>query len=85
MPVFFESAPQTKLEVNTPIQLPSGSSKVSVGKLRGVEGKVGLALLRIAEALDAAKLKILDEAAETMKPCWWPQEAPKERVFSGKG
>jgi len=85
MPVFFESVPQTRLEVNTSIQLPSGSSKVSIGKLRGVEGKVGLALLRITEALDAAKLKILDETAETTKPCWWPQEAPKERVFSGKG
>lgn len=85
MPVFFESVPQTILEVNTPIQLPSGASKVSVGKLRGVEGKVGLALLRITEALDAARLKILDETAETKKPCWWPQEAPKERVFSGKG
>lgn len=85
MPVFFESVPQTRLEVNTSIQLPSGSSKVSVGKLRGVEGKVGLALLRITEALDAAKLKILDETAETTRPCWWPQEAPKERVSSGKG
>jgi folate-binding protein YgfZ len=85
MPIVFESVPQTKLEVNTSIQLPSGSNKVSLGKLRGVEGKVGLALLRTAEALDASKLKILDETAETMKPRWWPQEAPKERVFSGKG
>ena len=85
MPVFFELVPQTKLEVNTSVQLPSGSSKFSLGKLRGVEGKVGLALLRIAEVLDAAKLQILDETAETMKPHWWPQEAPKERVFSGKG
>lgn len=85
MPVFFESVPQTKLEVNTSIQLPSGTSKVSVGKLRGVEGKVGLALLRITEVLEAGKLKILDETAETMRPFWWPQEAPKERAFSGKG
>jgi folate-binding protein YgfZ len=85
MPIFFESVPQTKLEVNTSIQLPNGSNKVSLGKLRGVEGKVGLALLRIAEALGASKLKILDETAETMKPCWWPQEAPKERGFSGRG
>jgi folate-binding protein YgfZ len=85
MPVFFESVPQTKLKVDTSIHLPSGCNKVSLGKLRGVEGRVGLALLRIAEVLSASKLKILDETAETMKPCWWPQEAPKERVFSGKG
>jgi hypothetical protein len=85
MPIIFESVPQTELEINTPIQSPSGSNKVSLGKLRGVEGNVGLALLRIAEALDASKLKILDMTAETMKPYWWPQEAPKERVFTGKG
>jgi hypothetical protein len=35
--------------------------------------------------LEAGKLKIVDETAETVKPFWWPQEAPKERAFSGKG
>lgn len=85
MPVIFESAPQTEFDVNTPIQVPSGSSKVSLGKLRGIEGSVGLALLRIAESLDIPKLKILDVTAKTMKPRWWPHEAPKERIFSGKG
>jgi folate-binding protein YgfZ len=84
MPIIFESLPQTELEINSPIHLPSGSNKVSLGKLRGVEGNVGLALLRIAEALDATKLKVLDVTAETMKPYWWPQEAPKERVLTGK-
>lgn len=85
MPIIFESVPQTELEKNTPIQLPNGCNKVSLGRLRGVEGNVGLALLRITEALDVSKLKISDMTAETMKPHWWPQEAPKERVFTGKG
>jgi folate-binding protein YgfZ len=85
MPIIFESPPQTGLEINTPIQSPSGCNKVALGKLRGVEGNVGLALLRISEALDVPKLKILDVTAKTMKPHWWPQEAPKERVFAGKG
>lgn len=85
MPIIFESAPQTEFDVNSPIQIPSGSSKVSLGKLRGIEGSVGLALLRIAESLDVPRLKILDVTAKTMKPRWWPQEAPKERIFSGKG
>lgn len=85
MPIIFERVPQTEFDVNTPIQVPSGSSKVSLGKLRGIEGSVGLALLRIAESLDVPRLKILDVTAKTMKPRWWPHEAPKERIFSGKG
>jgi hypothetical protein len=84
MPIIFESAPQTEFDVNAPIQVPSGSSKVSLGKLRGIEGSVGLALLRIAESLVVPRLKILDVTAKTIKPCWWPHEAPKERIFSGK-
>ncbi|XP_021939823.1 putative transferase CAF17 homolog, mitochondrial isoform X2 [Zootermopsis nevadensis] len=85
MPIIFESVPQTELEINTPIHVPSGCNKVSVGKLRGVEGNVGLALLRIAQALDASEFKILNVTAETTKPHWWPQEAPKDRIFTVKG
>jgi folate-binding protein YgfZ len=85
MPIIFESVPQTEFDINTPIQVPNASSNVSLGKLRGIEGDVGLALLRIAECLDVPRLKIQDVAAKTMKPCWWPQEAPKERTFSAKG
>lgn len=84
MPLFFHSVPQTELEMNAPIQPPSGVNKVSFGKLRGVEHDIGLALLRVNEALDVSELKISDVTAETRKPSWWPQEAPKERVFAGK-
>ncbi|XP_069671694.1 putative transferase CAF17 homolog, mitochondrial [Periplaneta americana] len=84
MPLFFHSVSQTELEMNASIQPLSGSNKVSLGKLRGVEHNIGLALLRVTEALDVSKLKISDVTAETRKPSWWPQEAPKERVFAGK-
>lgn len=76
MPVFFNE--DVKLsEQDTPI-LPSGSDK-SIGKLRGVEKSVGIALLRIQEALQAPELKINDKIIKTVRPFWWPTEAPKER------
>ena len=84
MPLVFESAPQNELKSDTSIQHPSGCNKSALGKLRGVEQNVGLALLRISEALDVSKLKISDIMAETMKPFWWPQEAPKDRASMGK-
>ncbi|KAJ9589937.1 hypothetical protein L9F63_016921, partial [Diploptera punctata] len=74
MPLIFEAPPESELKLDTPIQHPNGSNKTSLGKLRGVEKNVGLGLLRISQALDASKLKILDFKAETMKPSWWPQE-----------
>ncbi|XP_065221074.1 putative transferase CAF17 homolog, mitochondrial isoform X2 [Planococcus citri] len=54
-----------------------------VGKLRGILGNCGLALLRITESLqNATKLKISNVPALTYKPYWWPQEQPVEKDSS---
>lgn len=60
------------------------SDNVNLGKLRGIEGNVGLALLRIAKSLDLAQIKIGDGLAITRKPIWWPIEAPKEKIVIQK-
>lgn len=52
----------------------SNETKASVGKLRGVDGTTGLALLRIAPALAAQKLDVNGIASKTQKPEWWPKE-----------
>ncbi|XP_049785663.1 putative transferase CAF17 homolog, mitochondrial [Schistocerca cancellata] len=79
MPVFFRSKPEIEIPSDAPIQLLD-SSKKSVGKLRAVEGKVGLGLLRVTEAIAAKNITVMGIIGETCKPQWWPQEAPKDRL-----
>lgn len=79
MPVFFSSKPEAEIPADAPVHLVDSSRK-SVGKLRAVEGKVGLALLRVTEALAAKQLTVMGITGETCKPLWWPQEAPKDRL-----
>lgn len=55
-----------------------------VGKLRGVEGLVGIGLLRVAEVLSAKGLSLCSTNLKTRRPDWWPQEAPKEIESRGK-
>lgn len=52
---------------------------VTLGKLRGVEGKAGLAVLKIAQVLELKELEVGNGKAVCRKPNWWPFEAPKER------
>nr|CAD7264799.1 unnamed protein product [Timema shepardi] len=80
MPLIFDLVPKNGLEHDAPILAASGVPKKPIGKLRGVERNVGIGLLRVSEALDSETLQIYDGTGHTMKPFWWPQEAPKERV-----
>ncbi|KAB0803575.1 hypothetical protein PPYR_00548 [Photinus pyralis] len=60
------------------------SESTNLGKLRGVTGNVGLALLRIEKALSVSQICVGDGIATTSKPFWWPIEAPKERTSLSK-
>ncbi|XP_060536423.1 putative transferase CAF17 homolog, mitochondrial [Cylas formicarius] len=53
---------------------------VNLGKLRGVEGNVGLGLMRVTQALDVGTVKVGNGEAVIEKPKWWPLELPKEKV-----
>ncbi|CAN7977174.1 unnamed protein product, partial [Ixodes persulcatus] len=44
----------------------------AVGKFRVHRGQVGLALLRVDEALSAAELFVGSVRLSTVKPGWWP-------------
>lgn len=76
MPVFFKENVEIT-EKDVPIS-PNDSEK-QIGKLRGAEKNVGIALLRIEEALKSPQLKMNNTLLKTVKPLWWPTEAPKER------
>ncbi|XP_017771389.1 PREDICTED: putative transferase CAF17 homolog, mitochondrial isoform X2 [Nicrophorus vespilloides] len=54
--------------------------KVNLGKFRGSVGCTGLALLRIAQAIECQGIPIGNSLATTGKPTWWPLEAPKEKM-----
>ncbi|XP_059472577.1 putative transferase CAF17 homolog, mitochondrial isoform X2 [Neocloeon triangulifer] len=77
MPLFFE--PRKSLPaLESPILDPQGKN---VGKLRGLcESGVGIALLRVTEALRSAdNLQIGDLNVKTHRPQWWPSELSKDR------
>lgn len=76
MPLYFDNLPSSKFSPDTPII--EDSTKKIVGKLRGLEQSLGLGLLRIAEALKAQKLYVGDYSCSTIKPTWWPHEAPRD-------
>ncbi|XP_034238169.1 putative transferase CAF17 homolog, mitochondrial [Thrips palmi] len=50
----------------------------AVGKVRGVEGLSALGVLRISEVLSAKSLTLCSTNVKTMRPSWWPKQAPKE-------
>ena len=73
MPLNFLKVP-SNYSVNDTI-LSDGKN---LGKLRGIEGTAGLALLRIDQCLGLEEIKIGNGMATTKKPAWWPLEAPKD-------
>lgn len=62
------------------VQTPNG--KV-VGKLRGIEEKYGLAILRVDSAQDSMYLQVDNTPCKVKKPYWWPIELP-ERVAANE-
>lgn len=75
MPLYF-----TKLPTNLPKENKIIHEDVNLGKLRGIEGNIGLALLRIGQALDLGEINVGDGIAKVHKPNWWPTEGTKERL-----
>ncbi|XP_065221073.1 putative transferase CAF17 homolog, mitochondrial isoform X1 [Planococcus citri] len=80
MPLILSSVPECELTQDSIVETEDWKK---VGKLRGILGNCGLALLRITESLqNATKLKISNVPALTYKPYWWPQEQPVEKDSS---
>lgn len=75
MPLYF---------TKTPSQLPKDNKiiheQINLGRLRGIEGNVGLALLRIHQALEFGEIAIGDGKATVKKPSWWPHDSTTERL-----
>jgi len=72
MPLIFDDTP-TGLELNADIycESNSGVNKRPPGKLRGLCGKFGIALLKIDECLKAERLIVGGFTAKTFIPNWW--------------
>lgn len=79
MPLFFDSNVE-KTVLNSDI-LHAGKR---LGKLRGVDGDVGLALLRVEEAMGLQEFAVGSGTARTEKPSWWP-EVGKDKVPASAG
>lgn len=75
MPLFFSKIP-TSLPENSVIT----HNSVNLGKLRGIEGNLGLALLRINQALEFENISVGNGEARVVRPFWWPVELPKEKL-----
>lgn len=57
----------------------------SVGKVRGLEGQFGIALIRVEEALAASTLTLKSQPqiiVKVSRPNWWPIQLSKE-IHSG--
>ncbi|XP_015109226.1 uncharacterized protein LOC107036031 [Diachasma alloeum] len=76
MPLVFDDVPGGRLEVDESVL---GEGGKAVGKLKGVEGRFGLGLMRIAEALAGGGLRVGGTGVKVVKPCWWPVDSPKEK------
>ncbi|KAJ8952584.1 hypothetical protein NQ318_004131 [Aromia moschata] len=74
MPLYFKENP-TKIITDI-----ISHDNINLGKLRGVEGNVGLALLRISKVLELGEINIGNHVAKVKRPVWWPVEAPKEKM-----
>ncbi|XP_022160856.1 putative transferase CAF17 homolog, mitochondrial isoform X1 [Myzus persicae] len=71
MPLIFDETP-TGLNLDADIYNESDTGvKRPPGKLRGLCGKVGIALLRIDECLKAERLVVGGFTAKTFIPNWW--------------
>lgn len=77
MPLYFKSVP-TKLPEDLTIAQHDGKR---LGKLRGSCRDVGLALLRVNDAINCDEIAIgKDGVAYTARPIWWPKEVGKEKL-----
>ncbi|XP_027849920.1 putative transferase CAF17 homolog, mitochondrial isoform X1 [Aphis gossypii] len=71
MPLIFDDTP-TSLDLDADIYCESDLNvKRPPGKLRGLCGKIGIALLRIDECLKAERLIVGGFTAKTFIPSWW--------------
>nr|CAI5855013.1 unnamed protein product [Callosobruchus analis] len=76
MPLYFSKIPTDKPKDDVIIH-----EATSLGKLRGIEGDVGLALLRIDQTLKHEQITVADGLAKVKKPHWWPIEAVKNKAY----
>lgn len=65
-------------ESNAKKQEVLNENKKAVGKVRGVDGLAALGILRISEVLSAKSLILCSTNVKTIRPSWWPKQAPKE-------
>lgn len=77
MPVVLLDHADTQIPVDTVVR---DENDKAVGKLRVHQGQVGLALLRVDEALKALQLTAGTLRLSTVKPGWWPMEASKKHL-----
>uniref|UniRef100_A0A1B6L8G9 CAF17 C-terminal domain-containing protein n=1 Tax=Graphocephala atropunctata TaxID=36148 RepID=A0A1B6L8G9_9HEMI len=85
MPLLLESELSSgDFSVDMAVEAATGDKKTPIGKLRGVEKNCALGLMRIVEALEVSKLRVKNIEGETVRPFWWPQELPKERMDTGR-
>ncbi|KAL3286898.1 hypothetical protein HHI36_001385 [Cryptolaemus montrouzieri] len=75
MPIYFSESLK---------EMPADDSvlheKIKLGKIRGIEENIGLALIRFDLVNSNQSLKVFGTEAIIGKPFWWPIEAPKDKM-----
>ncbi|XP_011306549.1 putative transferase CAF17 homolog, mitochondrial [Fopius arisanus] len=79
MPLIFEEDPGGDVQTDENVL---GDGGKAVGKIKGVQGRFGVGLVRIAEALGSERLTVLGKNVRAIKPFWWPVDSPKEKIIS---
>ncbi|XP_077517118.1 iron-sulfur cluster assembly factor IBA57, mitochondrial [Amblyomma americanum] len=82
MPVVMLGEPGAPLPPDAPVRDPAGAV---LGKLRAHRGTLGLALLRVQEALAAGDaLRVDDVPLSVVKPGWWPRQVARPAAAEGQ-
>ncbi|CAH1400979.1 unnamed protein product [Nezara viridula] len=74
MPIFLEILKMRSFPLNTPIEDVMRKRKTPVGYLRGNQGRVGIGLMKVSEALHQANIRVGQILGHCARPPWWPNE-----------
>ncbi|XP_065288130.1 putative transferase CAF17 homolog, mitochondrial [Dermacentor albipictus] len=82
MPVVMLHEPSTSLPPDAVVRDAAGAA---LGKLRAHRGPLGLALLRVREALAADTLQVEGVPLSVTKPGWWPRQVARPAAAVAEG
>ena len=78
-----DEAPQSLTDNLEEVNVVTEAGK-KVGKIKRIQGRVGLGLLRLKETFEAEKLTVDGITVKALKPGWWPSDKDDNSVAHQK-